>query len=222
MNEERQVSIETSKFKTRVTNTGLAKLAGALPEEKRLAIKSMGFGDANGESYEPDITQTEMIHECYRSDVTDYKIMSESPTQILVQGEIPPAVGYFRIAEVGVFDEEGELIAVANMDMPKYPDTTGMGSALKVNLIINFENDVTGNIVFNFKTQVIESITLKEIQEITETELEFNTITVIGDAMSSEDVRLFLDDDPDNDPKYEDEPEEGALSADEILEILNS
>lgn len=167
MNETQQVDIKTSKFKTLVTNIGAAKITAATHiDGLHLAVKTMAFGDAGGQEYEPSVTQTEMINECYRSDIIDYRILSENPTQILVKGTIPPEVGYFEVNEVGLFDEDGDLIAVANMGgLPKYPDATGMGTDLKVNLILRFENDVTDQIVFNIPSQFYEA-THKEIQDL--------------------------------------------------------
>lgn len=226
-----------------VTDLGRNKLLEASNEiNKKVNIVKVKIGDAGNQDIEDfDYSITSLVNSVYEKtfDENDfYKIDEERPNQVMICCYIPKEVNIDTdINEIGFYDEEDDLIVYGLVQ----PTPKRDNYAIEFDNWIEFNNKDIDNVTIviddrgleSFKREVmnilnsygdtihVERITEEEIIEITGTDLEIKNITVIGDAMSSDDVLLFLDDDPDNDPIYG-EKEDGAMSTDEILNILNS
>lgn len=102
---------EESLFYSVVTDIGLRKINEALLKGYKLDLKYIAIGDSNGEYYEPESTQTALVHERYQAPVS-------AVDGLTVRARIPFDVGGFYIREVGVIDSDGDLILVA-----KHPES---------------------------------------------------------------------------------------------------
>jgi len=101
----------TENFYSIVTNVGAELINKALSSGEKINLSFIAVGDGNGQYHEPQSSQTELIHETYRTNISEV-------TELTVKGLIPTDVGGFYIREVGVFDNNNNLILIA-----KQPET---------------------------------------------------------------------------------------------------
>ena len=105
-------------YYTILTNTGQSLLASALTQGTPLKLTQVAFGDGNGSDVTPSASQTALVHEVYRTSIQNLSTDPNNVNNIIVEATIPTTVGGFYIREVGIFDNNNNLIAVGN-----YPDT---------------------------------------------------------------------------------------------------
>ncbi|HHV9906270.1 TPA: tail fiber protein [Escherichia coli] len=109
------MSTTTRKFKTVITDTGAKKLAqAAAPDGKPVRLTHIAVGDGGGTLPTPDSKQTRLVHEVWRHTVNRVILDATHQNRIIAELLIPPETGGFWIREIGVFDENGDLIAVGN------------------------------------------------------------------------------------------------------------
>lgn len=125
---------------TILTNSGLAKLASATPEDQ-LRIASVAAGDGSG-GYPPiDPTMTALVNEVWRGDSSDPIRDPDDDRVLIFEGVIPANVGDFVIREVGLFDEDDDLIAIGQVEEIAKPSTsTGSPITLTIRVRITMSN----------------------------------------------------------------------------------
>lgn len=116
-----------SKFKSVVTTLGQTRIAAAIESGKDINISHMAVGDGNGSPTEPSVEQTALVHETYRLLLNSIKVDNKNPNWIIAEAIIPASVGGFWMREMGLFSDQGELIAVSNM-ADSYKPTLEEGS----------------------------------------------------------------------------------------------
>ncbi|ELO1489066.1 phage tail protein [Salmonella enterica] len=128
----------STKFKTIITTAGAAKLAAAtLPGGKKVNIAVMAVGDGGGSLPEPDASQTKLINEVWRHTLNKISQDNRKSNYIVAELIIPPEVGGFWMRELGLYDDEGVLIAVANMAESYKPELAeGSGRAQTCRMVI--------------------------------------------------------------------------------------
>lgn len=104
----------SEKYFTLVTDIGTRKMMQAVHEGKKISIVEFAVGDGNGECKVPDAGATVLRNEVWRGNVNGCRVSGESENVMVVESLIPADVGGFTIREMGVFDDEGDLIAVCN------------------------------------------------------------------------------------------------------------
>ncbi|MCD6634634.1 phage tail protein [Escherichia coli] len=118
----------STKFKTVITTAGAAKLAAATaPGGRKVNITTMAVGDGGGKLPVPDAGQTGLIHEVWRHALNKISQDKRNSNYIIAELVIPPEVGGFWMRELGLYDDAGTLIAVANM-AESYKSTLAEGS----------------------------------------------------------------------------------------------
>ncbi len=105
-------------FYTILTAVGKAKIANAAALGKKIELTELALGDGGGSYYNPTEDQTELRNEVWRGAIGTVDVDGENPNWITIQTVVPSQHGGFMIREAGVFDNEGDLIAVG-----KYPET---------------------------------------------------------------------------------------------------
>lgn len=106
----------STKFRTVITTAGAAKLAAATaPGGRKVNITTMAVGDGGGKLPVPDAGQTGLIHEVWRHALNKISQDKRNSNYIIAELVIPPEVGGFWMRELGLYDDAGTLIAVANM-----------------------------------------------------------------------------------------------------------
>ncbi|EBN2073372.1 phage tail protein, partial [Salmonella enterica] len=104
------------RFKTVVTTAGAARLAAAtVPGGKKVSITAMAVGDGGGKLSEPDAGQTKLVNEVWRHALNKISQDNRHSNYIVAELLIPPEVGGFWVRELGLYDDEGTLIAVSSL-----------------------------------------------------------------------------------------------------------
>ncbi|HIB9010439.1 phage tail protein [Citrobacter sp. 172116965] len=128
----------STKFKTIITTTGAAKLAAAtVPGGKKVNLTAMAVGDGGGVLPEPNVGQVKLINEVWRHALNKISQDNKNKNYIVAELVIPPEVGGFWMRELGLYDDAGTLIAVANMAESYKPELAeGSGRAQTCRMVI--------------------------------------------------------------------------------------
>lgn len=116
-----------AKFFALLTNQGAAKLSNMAALGEKLEITSLAVGDGGGISQTPNQAQTKLVNEVRRAQLNSLSVDEKNDSQIIAEQIIPESVGGWWIREIGLFDADGILIAVANCP-ETYKATTEEGS----------------------------------------------------------------------------------------------
>ncbi|MFP3922791.1 phage tail protein [Pseudomonas sp. W5-36] len=131
---------QNSQFFAILTNIGVAKQANADALGIAWKITQMGVGDANGTDPQPDAKQKTLIREWRRAPLNELKQDPSNPAIIIAEQVIPAEIGGNWIREIGLYDADGDLVAVANC-APSYKPTLAQGSGrtqvVRMNLIVS-------------------------------------------------------------------------------------
>lgn len=103
-----------TQYYSQLTNYGEKYIAAQIGAGKPINLATMAVGDGNGQNTTPTATQTALVHEVYRANTADVLLDEANPNQVICEFLIPENVGDFWVREVGIFDETGKLVAVAN------------------------------------------------------------------------------------------------------------
>ncbi|MFK0666567.1 phage tail protein, partial [Aeromonas salmonicida] len=119
------------------TDAGQAKIANALALGIPLKITHMAVGDGNGQPVTPNAAQTALIRENRRAPLNTLFQDPLNQAQLVAEQIIPEDVGNWWIREVGLFSEDGTLIAVANCpDTYKPLLSSGAGRTQVIRLVL--------------------------------------------------------------------------------------
>ncbi|ENB1520555.1 tail fiber protein [Salmonella enterica] len=130
-----------NEFYTLLTDRGMAKIASALADKKQIHLQKMAVGDGGGQYYEPTASQTNLRHEVWRGEMNTLTVAPNNPNWLIAELVLPEEVGGWYVREVGVFDNEGELIAIG-----KFPESYkpllpgGCGKQVCIRLIMEVSN----------------------------------------------------------------------------------
>ena len=105
-------------YGTIITTKGAAIIADCIVNGGQLVISEAAAGDGNGAYYQPTVNQEHLVHECWRGEIAAAELNPSTPNMLDVKIVIGDEVGGFTIREMGLFSEDGTLIAVCNT-----PDT---------------------------------------------------------------------------------------------------
>lgn len=101
-------------YRTIHTLYGLQRMAAAEATGVSINLVQMAVGDGNGNPVSPSESQTALVREKFRATINRVYQDASDPLLFIAEMAIPPGVGQFTIREVGVFDSNGALFAVAN------------------------------------------------------------------------------------------------------------
>ena len=135
-----------TKYFALLTNVGAAKLANATALGAQVEITQMAVGDGNGVLPTPNPAQTALTHELRRAQLNMLTIDPVNTNQIIAEQVIPEDVGGWWIREIGLFDKDGDMIAVANCAetyKPKLQEGSGRVQVIRVILIVSSTEAVT-------------------------------------------------------------------------------
>ncbi|MCE4278788.1 phage tail protein, partial [Escherichia coli] len=123
------------------TTAGAAKLAAATaPGGRKVNITTMAVGDGGGKLPVPDAGQTGLIHEVWRHALNKISQDKRNSNYIIAELVIPPEVGGFWMRELGLYDDAGTLIAVANMAesyKPALAEGSGRSQTCRMVIIVS-------------------------------------------------------------------------------------
>ncbi|MCN2342299.1 phage tail protein [Escherichia coli] len=131
----------STKFKTVITTAGAAKLAAATaPGGRKVNITTMAVGDGGGQLPVPDAGQTKLVNEVWRHALNKISQDNRHSNYIIAELVIPPEVGGFWMRELGLYDDTGALIAVANMAesyKPAIAEGSGRSQTCRMVIIVS-------------------------------------------------------------------------------------
>ncbi|EBB7876135.1 phage tail protein, partial [Salmonella enterica] len=136
----------STKYFALLTNTGAAKLAKATALGMQVEITQMAVGDGNGALPTPDPAQTALAHEIRRAPLNVLTIDPLNTSQIIAEQVIPEDVGGWWIREIGLFDKDGDMVAIANCAetyKPQLQEGSGRVQVIRVILIVSSTEAVT-------------------------------------------------------------------------------
>ena len=143
-----------SQFFAILTNVGMAKQANADALGLPWKFTEMGVGDANNTDPIPSATQTSLINEWRRRPLNQVRVDPVNPAVIIAEQIIPADEGGHWIREIGLYDADGDLVAVANC-APSFKPVLSQGSGRTQVVRMNFIVSSTGNITLKIDPAVV-------------------------------------------------------------------
>jgi phage-related tail fiber protein len=143
-----------SQFFATLTNVGMAKQANADALGVAWTFAQMGVGDANGTDPVPSAAQTSLINERRRRPLNQVKVDPNNAAVIIAEQVIPADEGGWWIREIGLYDADGDLVAVANC-APSFKPVLSQGSGRTQVVRMNFIVASTGNITLKIDPAVV-------------------------------------------------------------------
>lgn len=136
----------TVKYYAILTNQGAARLANATMLGSKLNLTQMAVGDANGVLPTPDPAQTKLINQKRIAPLNLLSVDPNNQSQIIAEQIIPENEGGFWIREIGLYDDEGVLIAVANCPetyKPQLQEGSGRTQTIRMILVATNTEAIT-------------------------------------------------------------------------------
>ncbi|MEH5956795.1 phage tail protein [Escherichia coli] len=136
----------TVKYYAILTNQGAARLANATMLGSKLNLTQMAVGDANGVLSTPDPAQTKLINQKRIAPLNLLSVDPNNQSQIIAEQIIPENEGGFWIREIGLYDDEGVLIAVANCPetyKPQLQEGSGRTQTIRMILVVTNTEAIT-------------------------------------------------------------------------------
>ncbi|EPK4364483.1 TPA: phage tail protein [Citrobacter freundii] len=135
-----------TKYLALLTNIGAAKLAKATALGTKVEITQLAVGDGNGVLPTPNPAQTALVHELRRAPLNMLTVDPANASQIIAEQVIPEDVGGWWIREIGLFDKDGDMVAIANCAetyKPQLQEGSGRVQVIRVILIVSSTEAVT-------------------------------------------------------------------------------
>jgi Phage tail-collar fibre protein len=182
-------------FYTILTNVGKAKIANAASLGTKVNMTQLAVGDGNGAYYNPTENQTSLRREVWRGLINSINTDGQNPNWIVIEIVIPASDGGFTVREVGVFDADGDLIAVG-----KYPETykpvlsDGSAKDLYIRMILEVTNassvslKIDPSVVLASKKYVDDSV--NRVEKKVDGHVSNTTIHVTGEQKKNWDQAL--------------------------------
>lgn len=131
---------QNTQFFAILTAVGKAKQANADALGIPWTFAQMAVGDANDTDPIPNEQQTRLINERRRAPLNQLSVDPTNPNIIIAEQVIPENIGGWWIREVGLYDADGDLVAIANC-APSYKPLLTQGSGrtqvVRMNLIVS-------------------------------------------------------------------------------------
>ncbi|KTC26420.1 hypothetical protein AO239_07410 [Pseudomonas sp. ICMP 19500] len=143
-----------SQFFAILTAVGEAKQANADALGIPWKLTELGVGDANGTDPIPDRTQKKLINERRRRQLNKLSIDPANPNILIAEQIIPADEGGWWIREIGLYDADGDLVAVANC-APSYKPLMSQGSGRTQVVRVNFIVSSAANVVLLIDPAVV-------------------------------------------------------------------
>lgn len=135
-----------TKYLALLTNIGAAKLAKATALGTKVEITQLAVGDGNGVLPTPNPAQTALVHEQRRAPLNMLTVDPANASQIIAEQVLPEDVGGWWIREIGLFDKDGDMVAIANCAetyKPQLQEGSGRVQVIRVILIVSSTEAVT-------------------------------------------------------------------------------
>lgn len=119
------------KYGTKITTQGSSRITACILGGTKLKITQAAAGDGGGGYYVPTVDQTALVGELWRGPIVSAVQNASVPNMLDVKIVIDDSVGNFICREMGLYSEDGVLIAVCNTpDTEKVAISTGVDGRL--------------------------------------------------------------------------------------------
>ncbi|WIV88533.1 phage tail protein [Proteus appendicitidis] len=181
----------SAKFFALLTVIGANKLAKATALGTTLKITQMAVGDGGGTLPTPDTQQTKLVGEKRRAGLNTLFVDPKNDSQIIAEQVIPENEGGYWIREIGLFDDEGSLIAVGNCPETYKPQLQeGSGRTQTIRMILTVSH--TESVELKVDPSVILA-TRESVNDAIETASKSILDTVKKEYATKEDVKKKFD-----------------------------
>ena len=169
-------------YYTILTKVGQAKIANAIAYGRQLQITQFALGDGGGSGYEPDENQTALKHEVYRANVSNVVVSDQSINMLEINMAVPADQGGWVVREMGVYDADGDLIAISKTpDDPK----PGAGSGAAKDVVYRLFIVVTNTDAVEIKIDPTVAVATKAEVQAAKEQLQAQ-IDVLSQTLSDE------------------------------------
>ena len=125
-------------YRTILTKIGRSKIGNFVLTQQPVLLKHFAVGDSHGTPYTPTEDQTALKNEKYRVEISKAEVLPQGDiNKVSVEAILASSVGGFLINEVGLFDEAGDLIAIARQP-ERFKPLTDDGTTSEMKFIIEF------------------------------------------------------------------------------------
>lgn len=119
------------KYGTKITTQGSSRITACILGGTKLKITQAAAGDGGGGYYVPTVDQTALVGELWRGPIVSAVQNASVPNMLDVKIVIDDSVGNFICREMGLYSEDGVLIAICNTpDTEKVAISTGVDGRL--------------------------------------------------------------------------------------------
>lgn len=147
----------------------MEKLTNAELTGEKVKITQMVAGDKGGE---PNENQTALKNEVWRGPINKIDKYPNEPAWIQIDGVIPAVDGGFYVREVGLVDEDGDLIAISEYPEAYMPTlSSGAAKDFTITFVIKVSNADTVSLMVD---PSVSYVTIDYVnQKMEEVKLEF-------------------------------------------------
>ena len=173
-----------------ITTVGLSKLAIAIATESELQFTEFAIGDGNGLSPDPSPNDTELVNEVWRTGIEGVIIDPDNPSAVLVSAIIPREAGGWYMREYGLFDVDGDMVAVVK-PVPQFKPTAAQGQLEDIRYEFQIIVGETANINLLVSPSVLFATREWTINRFVQEPRKINTEDGIGGGGDLSEDRTF-------------------------------
>lgn len=118
-----------------ITSKGQALIAAAIKGGSTVNITEIAVGDGNGSTPVPTVGQTALVNETARININSLTVDTGNANHVIADGVIPAETGGFWLREVGLFTDNGILLAVSALP-PTYKPSAEEGATNSQRILI--------------------------------------------------------------------------------------
>ncbi|MGL5171969.1 MAG: phage tail protein [Edwardsiella tarda] len=136
----------SAKYFAILTNLGAAKMANATALGTKLNLTHMAVGDGGGTLQTPNPAQTALRGERRRAALNMLSVDPNNTSAIIAEQVIPESEGGWWVREIGLYDSDGVLIAIANCPetyKPLLQEGSGRTQTIRMVLTVSSTEAVT-------------------------------------------------------------------------------
>lgn len=136
---------QNSQYMAILTAVGEAKQANANALGIPWVITDMGVGDASGAEPQPDRLQTALINERRRAPLNQLSVDPNNAAIFIAEQVIPENIGGWWIREIGLYDEDGDLVVIANCPptfKPELAQGSGRTQVVRLNTLVSSTQNI--------------------------------------------------------------------------------
>lgn len=138
-------------YYTLLTNVGIAKFVAARASNAGVNLRSFKL---SSKVITPTQEMSVLEEIVYEGSITNKFVESNNPNHVIIECHIPSNVGGFEVNAIGVYDEEGDLIAIGNTPRT-YKPLLDEGSAKELMIKVIMEVSNASEVILRLDPSII-------------------------------------------------------------------